>query len=70
MKRTYKGIVVKPFDVCWLDWHPPLTHASHGFSPRKVKVVKVTRGGRDIHVQDDKTNTIEIVHASRLSFLT
>lgn len=69
MKRTYKGISLRPFDVCWLDNHPPLTHPSHG-TKRKVKVLKVTRGGRDIHVQDDLTNEVKIVHASRLSYIT
>ena len=42
---------------------------SHG-TKRKVKVLRVTRGGRDIHVQDDLTNEVKIVHASRLSYIT
>lgn len=68
MIRTYRGAVFKEGDICTLDMHPPGTHPSHG-TARKVVVRKVTRGGRDIHIEHDQPQGAkEIVHASRLTW--
>lgn len=64
-KRTFRGAVFFEGDVVWLDRRPTGLPEHKG---KKVKVTRVTRGGRDIHVQhDDQTLPDEIVHASRLS---
>jgi hypothetical protein len=60
MVRTYRGAAFNVGDVCTLD---KMTN------PRKVVVRKVTRGGRDIHIEHDEWPGLkEIVHASRLSW--
>jgi hypothetical protein len=65
VKRTYRGHVWLRHDVCILDFVPGMRHYD------KVKVLLVTRGGRDIHIQhEDLSKGNAIVHASRLSPLS